>query len=125
MRYRPLGVTLCGALCFLSGGALVLPALARLNADVTIATSFKLFLGPLLVSLFFLAIGIGLIMLQPWSRWLLFVGGGLVMLLLTTQLSVVGLGVYGLALATYGWIFWYFLQPGVKAQFVKGTPTHS
>ena len=92
-----------------------------------------------------LALGIGMLKLWGWARWLILLGAGLLALLqivrLVFPLSLGSpwlwlglLGVPGFPLAVYvlvilgspalgfmwsGLLFWYFLRPGVKAQFVS------
>ena len=81
-------------------------------------------------SLILFASGFGLLMLRSWAWWLTLAVSGISLLS-----SVAGLIIWKgvdlqplrvcFVLSWNGLTIWYFLRPAVKAQFVKGTPTHS
>ena len=75
----------------------------------------------LVLGLIFLAIGIGVLMLRRWARWLALIFSGISILSQTSVFAARGklpVGPSGwLSLAFAGLALWYFLRPSVKAQF--------
>ena len=78
--------------------------------------------------------GIGILMLQSWARWttILLAGynAGMMILPLLKSGELLarphGSGAIVLVLALLAWnvlVLWYFLRPGVKAQFQKSSST--
>ena len=70
--------------------------------------------------------GVGLCQYMSWSRWLVLVGNGAFFvrnLLFVKGISISDKGTvvvfYLLLLSWQIYLFWYFLRPGVKAQFVR------
>ena len=73
-----------------------------------------------------LVIGVGLLMLWPWSRWLALILAGLGIVSKVTIVVIQGgepdtvhRVIDFIELVLLGSILWYFLRPGVKAQFER------
>ena len=67
--------------------------------------------------------GVGLLVVVDWARWLVLIGAGLHALA-----SLVGLVTFNnFGMSSFiidGMVIWYFLRPGVKAQFAKQVVNH-
>ena len=128
MKKRLLGIKVFGVLFALLGATGLAQVVLRLtqpnliNAHVPINSV-------VLVSTLFCVIGFGLLMLWNGIRWLIVIGASTVLIFVVVSFAMdaVALGRkadwMGLVVnvAFFGFIIWYFLRPGVKAQFVKTT----
>ena len=126
MKKRSIGVRFYGVLFTVVGTYGVLYALLRLTAvKSTIFPPSEFIIGGV-ISLGCLANGIGVLRLKHWAYWMTLIGNG-AWLLFGVAGSVRGTqrgdtnAWWALAnsLVWCGVIFWYFLRPGVKAQFVR------
>ena len=63
--------------------------------------------------------GIGLLILRTWAYWLTLVAAGLSIAWSLRAVGETSLGSLLYVLGFHGAVLWYFLRPGVKAQFVR------
>ena len=130
MKKRSLGVGVIGtAVIFFGGLFFLLCLLTGFDVPLGVPRSMVMVLrwGVPILMLFGLITGIGLLMLWPWARWVMIIGGVLaVVLRLPTVIILIARGGevdqwIGITIGLIWWGFcvWYLLRPGVKAQFVK------
>ena len=130
MKKPPLGVKVFGILFILYGTywiceMLIFNLFGKLRAAPQAFISF-LILGTGVICLMALILGIGLLLLKNWARWLTLLCQGYVTLS-SMVLAPHNIVAHGCLLACWFslgalaiWttlVFWYFLRPAVKAQF--------
>ncbi|MBI4004286.1 MAG: hypothetical protein HY353_04620 [Candidatus Omnitrophica bacterium] len=99
----------------------------HMSSSRSMTTSDAIVLFKNLVGVLGLISGVGVLSLQNWARLLILVAAGMSVLLTPIMVWVIYPTLFGespvtLGLTTLVWngfMIWYFLRPGVKAQFQK------
>lgn len=136
MKQRPLGVTIYAGLFIIGAltplSVLIMVSLRMIQEQLKTSDDVSLGIGFLVTSgafvLYLLGVGIGLFFLKRWARWLALLSAlvssvwiGYVDVTMLSRASLKGLAVVN-SLLVFCWngvMFWYFLRPSVKAQFVS------
>jgi len=129
VKQRVIGILVFGGRFLIAGvTSLTYDIMAMLHSTTANITPFPkdLFILATFDGLMCVIVGVGLLGLRRWARWLTIAAAGIS--LLTLVIGITRGEIFRLAWTRHSWLtyplwdilaVWYFLQPSVKAQFIS------